>query len=79
MFICEFHSLVYVNEFQRKRREKNYLLPEVLIVQHELSIIGCMHDWVPREKADTGKWFNFVYIQRIYNVILKIEFQEPVA
>lgn len=44
-----------------------------------MSIVDCMHDWVPREEADNGKWFNSVYIQGSCHVAVKIEFQEAVA
>lgn len=53
---------------------ENIPLTWVLIIQHVLSIVGYMHDWVPREKADTGKLFNSVYIQGICYAVVKTEF-----
>lgn len=63
MLLCGFSSLVHANEFLRKRREN---IPVTW---------SAMLGWVPREKTDTGRWFNSVYTQAMCNVILKIEFQ----
>jgi len=62
-----------------EKEEKTYVLSKVQIIQHISSFVGGMHDWVPREKTEAGKWFNSVYIQGICNVILEIEFQEAVT